>query len=425
MSKKLKVLVFPCGSENATEIHNALRYSVHVDLYGASSMEDHGRFTFKKYIGELPNISEKNFDNIFSHLISKLQIDLIFATHDTVHEYLSTRASSMGFHLVNGDKKSALIARRKSLTYELFSDLPWAPIVFKNPSCITNWPVIAKPDCGQGGQGVTLIQGPDAAKEIDSTIQDPVWMEHLIGDEITVDCFTDRNRNLLWFGPRTRERIKAGIAMRSNFLPRAEAIKEIATAINQRVMFRGPWFFQLKKDKFSQWKLLEFSCRVAGSMVAQRAKGINLPLMTIQDFLNRDLTTLPNDCIQLIDRKISTRAELNFDYEHVYIDLDETLIIDGKAVPMVLAFVYQSITEGKKVKLITRHAGDIQKTLTKAKICHELFDEIIHITDGSKKSKFITEKSIFIDNHFPERLDIALNTKIPTLDVDTLEFFLK
>ncbi|MDH0050807.1 ATP-grasp domain-containing protein [Comamonas terrigena] len=425
MSKKLKVLVFPCGSENATEIHSALRYSVHVDIYGASSIEDHGRYTFEKYIGDLPNISEKNFDEVFSHLISKLHIDIIFATHDTVHEYLSTRSSTMGFHLVNGDQKSAIIARKKSLTYELFSDLPWAPIVFKDPSYITDWPVIAKPDCGQGGQGVKLVHSLDDAKKIESTIQDPVWMEYLTGDEITVDCFTDRNRNLLWVGPRTRERIKAGISMRSTFLPPTESIREIATTINQRVTFRGPWFFQLKKDNFSQWKLLEFSCRVAGTMVSQRAKGINLPLMTIQDFLNRNLTTLPNKFIRLIDRKISTRAELNFDYEKVYIDLDETLIINNKAVPTVLSFVYQSIANGKKIILITRHTRDIKKSLASAKICIDIFDEIIHVKDGSYKSIFIHGKSIFIDNHFPERLDVALQKKIPTLDVDTLEFFIK
>lgn len=425
MNRKLKVLVFPCGSENAIEIHSALRYSVHVDIFGASSKEDHGKFTFDNYTGELPNISEKNFDNIFSCLISKLKIDLVFATHDTVHEYLSTRASSMGFYLVNGDPKSALIARKKSLTYELFSDLPWTPIVFKNIFNIKNWPVIAKPDCGQGGQGVTLVQSLDTAKIIDSTMKSTVWMEHLTGDEITVDCFTDRNRNLLWIGPRSRERVKAGIAMRSTFTPLTETIKEIAAIINQRITFRGPWFFQLKKDRFSQWKLLEFSCRASGTMVAQRAKGINLPLMTIQDFLNRDLITLSNDYVRLVDRKISTKAELNFYYEKVYIDLDETLIINKKAVPIVLLFIYQSIADGKKIVLITRHTEDIKESLAKAKICIDIFDEIIHITNGSYKSEFIDEKSIFIDNHFPERHDVALSKKIPTIDVDAIEFFLK
>jgi hypothetical protein len=425
MSKKINVLVFPCGSENAAEIHNALRYSVHVELFGASSIEDHGKYIFQNYIGHLPKIHTQDFDAAFSNLIYQLHIDLVFATHDTVHEYLSTRAATMGFHLVNGDPQSALVARKKSLTYQLFAGYPWAPTVFKDPADVLEWPIIAKPDCGQGGQGVTLVYSLDIARQVKSALQDPVWMEHLPGDEITVDCFTDKNHNLLWVGPRTRERVKAGVTMRSALLAPTENIPEIANIINRRLKFRGPWFFQLKKDRCFQWKLLEISCRIAGTMVAQRTIGINLPLMTVQDYLDRKLITLPNEQPRIIERRITTRAELDFNFENIYIDLDETLIIGGHAVPMVLAFVYQSISTGKKIRLITRHAGDVATTLQRAKICIEIFDEIIHITDGSPKSQYITPHSIFIDNHFPERLDVALNCKIPVLDVDTLEFFIK
>jgi hypothetical protein len=46
-SRRTRVLVFPCGAETATEIHQALRYSLHVELFGASSVDDHGRFRFK------------------------------------------------------------------------------------------------------------------------------------------------------------------------------------------------------------------------------------------------------------------------------------------------------------------------------------------------------------------------------------------
>jgi hypothetical protein len=108
-------------------------------------------------------------------------------------------------------------------------------------------------------------------------------MEYLTGDEITVDCFTDRNRNLLWVGPRTRERIKAGISMRSTFLPPLRASEKLRPPSTSELLSEALGF-SAKKDNFSQWKLLEFSCRVAGTMVSQRAKGINLPLMTIQDF---------------------------------------------------------------------------------------------------------------------------------------------
>lgn len=38
---KSKVLVFPCGSEIGLEIHNSLKWSTHIDLWGGSSVNDH------------------------------------------------------------------------------------------------------------------------------------------------------------------------------------------------------------------------------------------------------------------------------------------------------------------------------------------------------------------------------------------------
>ena len=425
MSKKIRVLVFPCGSENAIEINRALRHSVHADLFGASSVDDHGRFRFEQYIGGLPNINDKEFDNAFASLIARLKIDIVFATHDTVMEYLASRAQAMRFFLVNGDPVTTAIARRKSLTYQSFADCNWMPNVFNSVNDIKDWPAVIKPDLGQGGQGVTVVRDISEATLALSNILNPVIVEYLPGDELTVDCFTDRNRNLVWVGPRTRERIKAGIAMRSNLLDVDSEVNGIASEINRRLNFRGPWFFQLKRDRLDKYKLLEISCRIAGSMAAQRARGVNLPLMAVQDFLGRSLVTTPNLQVNLIDRNIATRANFVFKFDTVFVDLDDTLIIEGFAAPLVIAFLYQSIREGKRVKLITRHESDISSTLYKSRVALELFDEIIHLANGESKADYVTENSIFIDNHFPERLEVATKRGVPVLDVDTLEFFLR
>ncbi len=422
--QKVNVLVFPCGSENASEIYHALRYSVHVNIFGASSVDDFGRFRYENYFGRLPNITDANFDEVFSQLISELEIDVVFSTHDTVAEYLSTRAKSMDFFLVNGDANTSQIARRKSLTYELFSHCDWCPTVFHSADEVQNWPIIVKPDLGQGAQGITLVKN---RKELDTAIRkvrEPVLVEYLPGEELTIDCFSDRNKNLIWVGPRTRERVKAGITMRSKFIEPCEEIMDIANTINELLILRGPWFFQIKRCVNGKWKLLEISVRIAGTMVAQRARGINLPLMAIQDYLERDLIALPITNVELIERNIATKRELNYSFNIVYIDLDETLIIDGYAVPMVIAFLLQMKKEEKELILITRHEYNVSETLKNAFISPDIFSEIIHITDKTLKSKYIVKKNaIFIDNHFPERLDVHKNCKIPVFDVDAIEFF--
>jgi len=418
----VNVLVFPCGSENALEIHQALTHSIHVQLFGASSVDDHGRQLFDTYCGDLPRIDDGRFDQAFEALLAEWKIDLVFATHDTVQAYLSERAQRFGVRLVNGDPDTCAIARRKSLTYAAFADQPWIPITYTSPEEVEAWPAVVKPDLGQGGQGFARVSGvKDAYATLERTHL-PLLQEYLPGEEITVDCFSDYQHELRWVGARHRERVRAGISMRSTFPGPDPVIDDIAATLNQRLRLRGPWFFQLKRDRQQRWKLLEISCRVAGSMVAHRARGVNLPLMAIHDHLQRRVSPLPLPEIDLVERRILTVAQLNCHFDTVYIDFDDTVIRDGLAIPSTLNFLYRMHFKGKRLILVTRHAGDPRETLRKARIAVELFDEIIHITDGRAKSEFIRGNAIFIDNHFPERLDVATHCAIPVFDVDALEF---
>ena len=50
------VLVFPCGSEIGLEIHNALKYSKDFNLFGGSSVDDHGKYVYKNYIPNQINV---------------------------------------------------------------------------------------------------------------------------------------------------------------------------------------------------------------------------------------------------------------------------------------------------------------------------------------------------------------------------------
>lgn len=422
---KINVLVFPCGAENAIEIYQALRYSLHVNIIGASSIEDHGRICFPNYIANVPNISDEGFDEVFSNIILNNDIDVVFATHDSVAEKLAELALKSDFHLVNGDINTTRIARSKSETYRLFQDCVWCSTIWPTPESVSHWPAIIKPDKGQGGQGVRLVADQDDASRALEECPSPLLVEYLPREELTVDCFTDAFGRLVWIGPRTRERVRAGIAMRSRHVTLEKDVENIARIINQRMVLRGPWFFQLKRSSTGVFKLLEVSCRISGTSVAQRARGINLPLMTIHDFLGRRVTPLPSKHIMLIERSIQTKAKIEIAYKNVFVDLDDTLIHEGSVVPAVISFIYQAISENKKVFLITRHAHDLNETLHRARISINIFDAIYHITDGKSKADFICKDSIFIDNHFPEREDVYNKIKCLVLDVDAVALLIK
>lgn len=425
LSNKYNVLVFPCGAENALEIYESLRYSIHVNVYGASSVQDYGRLKFDQYIGNLPNINDDEFDTEFEKVIKRYEINVVFSTHDTVQSYLSNKADIYSCYIVNGNKLTAKISRSKLLTYERLCGNTWLPKIYSNTESIENWPVVCKPDFGQGAKGVVICNNKKQLKTSVDEMESPVVVEYLPGREVTVDCFTDRHRKLIWVGPRTRENVKAGISMRSTRIDNDYDIANIADDINKSLVFRGPWFFQLKKDANDAWKLLEISCRMAGTMVAQRAWGINLALMTIQDYMGRELVALPNDYVRQVERSIVTKYCLEYDFEKVYIDFDDTIIINGHVVPIAAAFIFEMIRLGKEIYLITRHEHDIHKTLEDVGISPRLFKKIFHLKNMESKSDYIGKNSIFIDNHFPERYEVYKKMNIPVFDVESLVFFLQ
>ena len=74
--------------------------------------------------------------------------------------------------------------------------------------------------------------------------------------------------------------------------------------------------------------------------------------------------------------------------------------------------------------MISRHKNDINETLDTIKLSKFIFKDIIIIKDiNKKKSDFILENSIFIDDSFKERNDVANNVKnVLCFDIDFFEY---
>ena len=114
---------------------------------------------------------------------------------------------------------------------------------------------------------------------------------------------------------------------------------------------------------------------------------------------------------------------MDYPYQAVYVDLDDTLLSrDGGIHRIVLMFLYQAVGQGKRVILLTRHRGDLEKTLEKHCISQGLFHQVIQIGEGEKKSDAIKEQeAILIDDSFAERTEVSRSRHIPVFDVDAVE----
>lgn len=415
---KINVLIFPAGEINSIELHDALSTCVNIELYGASSIDRHGEYVFKNYISGVPLINEPDFIEKFNKIISDKKIDVVFPTHDTVAVFLAENQEKINAEIVCADKITSEICRDKKKTFDLFKEYDFCPNVYAD---FQQLPVFIKPRKGQGAVGTKLIK---AEKDIpiNINIEDYVICEFLPNEEYTVDCLTDKNGDLKAILPRSRKRLMAGVCVAGQNEKLTDEIKNIAETINNKLKFKGLWYFQIKKDVNGKFKLLEISTRCAGTMCLSRAKGVNLPLLSVYTTMDYDIDVFQNPYNVIMDRTLISRYKIDYDYDTVYFDFDDTLIINDKVHLPSIRFLYQCKNLNKKVILITRHEKDLYKTFEKYVISKDLFTEIIHISFDNKKTDYITpEKAIFIDNSYQERKLVHDKFNIPVFDVEGIE----
>lgn len=421
MSEAKNVLVFPAGTEIAFEIHDALKNSKFVNLYGGTSTACHAAFVFEHCIEGFPFADDPGLIDYLNRVIEEYHIDYVYPAHDSALKRFSDEREAIKAEVIASPKKTVEICRSKNATYDWFRDADYLPSSFSSASEVTSYPVFIKPAVGQGSEGAMLIRDREHLEEALSNGVEYAICEYLPGAEFTVDCFTDIHGTLRVVNPRTRERIRAGIAVRSRIIPPDDKITAIAEDINSRLEFTGAWFFQIKQNSEGEYRLMEIAPRIAGTMGLTRSLGINMPLLTLYTFWGYDVDIINNGNRVLLDRAFISRFDTDIKYDRVYVDFDDTVIIRDKVNSFLMMYLYQAHNKGKKLYLLTRHSTDIYADLEKYCIPVSLFEDIIQIDDSGRKTDYIMPDSIFIDDSFAERKRVREKCGIPVYDLDMIE----
>ncbi|MBP3381673.1 MAG: ATP-grasp domain-containing protein, partial [Clostridia bacterium] len=249
---------------------------------------------------------------------------------------------------------------------------------------------------------------------------------YLPGEEYTIDCFTDRHGNLRYASCRNRHRIKNGISVNSTLMKPDARVREIAEIINQKMDFRGVWFFQLKRNANGEYKLLECATRVAGTMCVERAAGVNLALLTVFDALGYDVDIPEQISGVEVDRALHNVFKLDIQYDEVYMDFDDTVIVHDKVNFTVLRFIYQCVEKNIPVILLTRHDTDVVLDLKARRIDPALFNKIVCLPRSERKIDHVSpsKNALFVDDSFAERKSMQDAYGIWALGVDAVEALL-
>lgn len=423
-----KVLVYPCGTEIGLEIYRAVSNSIHFEVYGGSSSYDHGRFVYKKHIDNLPFITDHSTAEeirSFNDAIASYGFDYVYPAMDGVITVFSKFSDCLTPIIVAPSYDTTRITRSKKKTYEMFKKLVPTPKVYESWEDVTEFPVFMKPDVGQGSSGTILIKDR-ATLENQAKKQDgKLVLEYLPGEEFTIDCFTNEEGKLVYAKGRGRRRIKGGISVNAVFCENPE-FQRIAEIINAQLKQKGAWFFQLKEACDGRLKLLEIASRIAGTSAITRCIGVNLPLLTLNIFHGQSIdSVLLNEYPIELDRALGNRYKVEIPYDKVYVDYDDTLIVDGKVNLQMVCFLYQCINQNKNIILLTKHDGSLEEELKKYRIAG-LFDQVVHIRREEEKRNYIeSQNAIFIDDSYNERRMVKEQYQIPVFDTHMIECLLE
>ncbi len=414
------VLVFPAATEIGLEILQALRASKEVRLFGAGQdIPNHATFAYPEY-HILPSIYDHDWLERLVAVCNALSIDYIFPAYDDVLVALTKEVKRIPATLITSPPLTCELTRSKSATYKLLAgDIP-VPRLYSSIADIDVYPVVVKPDRGQGSMGVHKVENEEALKAVIGAIKDPIICEYLPGEEYTVDCFSDRERGVLFAGARSRRRTRNGISVNTvtEDIPEAEVLANI---ISRKIDLHGGWFFQVKRAVNGRLALLEVAPRIAGSMAAHRVRGVNFPLLSIFEQERLPISIRPNPGSVQMDRALNNRYAYKVRFEVLYVDLDDTLLLNGRVNIPLIKLVFQCLNEGKRVILVTRHRGDLQGTLARHRLTG-LFDQVVHVAEGDRKSKYLTEpNAIFVDDSYAERMEVRDNTGMLTFDCSMIE----
>jgi len=410
--KKKNVLIFPAGTEIANEIFNSLKDNKYLNCVFASSIDYSYANFLNQQVYKMPYVSDESFTRLMNDFIKDQDIDFIIPAHDDVAYELSIIEDKINAKIIGQDAKVNRIVRFKDATYDYFeNDLPIAKIFYSKENL--EFPVFVKPIRGQGAlHSVSL----SCQKEFDGffkkhVLNDFIVMETLIGEEFTIDCFSHKGE-LLYDGARTREKTTRGISVLSRMVEdntMNEEFKKYAEIISTKLNIHGIWFYQMKYDKNGKLKLLEVGPRVSGTMMLNRAKGINFVELAIFQAMGHEIEVVVNNISLSLARALVPRYKHDMSYENLYIDFDDTLFLDEKYISSdIMKLIFQAKNENKRVVLITKNKKEnLQLTLTKFAI-KDIFDEIIHIDENDKKIKYMKQNSLLIDDSFQERKE-AIN----------------
>jgi len=371
--EKKNVLIYPCGTDEGLELNKALGQMIHYRLFGLGQHNiDRGEHIFFNHIGSLEQDSS-NFIEQLSNIVNKFEIDFIYpASFEALLILSRFRTIDRAEVVAPSYETCAVCCSKQAMTARL-----------------------------QGCVDIVDLSNSHG------------------GSEYTAICLTDRHGTLKFM--RSVEELSSIIIESDLDEQKKQLLQQTAHSINDKLQLRGSWTFRFAFTDEVELLVCNITPGYSAIMDFYRNKGVNLATLSLFDQMGHD--------IEIRDRELgieaailpSKRYRIDYEYDDVYVDLDDTILVNNLVNPLMIAFLYQCRNRGKMIHLITKHRYELSETLEKHKI-HALFDNIIWLKSFDQKSLHMkSERAIFIDDAFSERKQVSERLGIPTFEVSAVE----
>ncbi|MDO4982004.1 MAG: ATP-grasp domain-containing protein [Eubacteriales bacterium] len=333
-----------------------------------------------------------------NRIIDEHRIDWIYPAHDSVLLALAEQREKLHCPVIAPATKTVQICRDKNKTYDFFNGQWYITNYYKSADEVPHYPVFIKPTIGQGATDARRIDDRAHLEEAIASGTEYAICEFLPGNEYTIDCFTDKDRKLIFANFRMRDVITSGIAVQSHPMPVDEEVRRIAEDINEKLEFKGSWFFQLKKNTRGEYKLLEIAPRIAGTTTVTRNLGVNLEMLTVFTFCGYDVEILNNGNKEVMSRSFGCCFKTDIVYDTVYLNFEDTLIVHGKVNAELIRFLYQAREKGKKILLFKPQTVELDDYCISERLFEKILDDSFET-----KAMCVTSDGIYIDESFRAR----------------------
>lgn len=280
-----KIIISGIGSAGAQNIVKSLRkIKEQVYIIGLDCDEHNpGKFIVDKFF-LIPKANQDNYLNQLKDIIDEIKPDLFIPVAPQELLKVSKNKKTLNTKVLISDSATIKIFNSKKSTTEFFekNHIPTLKILHNE----FTFPAFGREDISSGGIGSRKLCNFEELNQYLETTKQPIITEFVDGEEYSVDCFCDKDSELIGWVSRVRLQTKGGVATKSLTKKIPNLQKEIEK-ITKNCHLIGPFNVQLFLRNGKKL-FFELNPRIGGSFIHSVEAGLDIGNYIIDFIENRN-----------------------------------------------------------------------------------------------------------------------------------------